>query len=219
MSDCLTIQVIEKQKPIATIYYHWSGLAGKAMEETKALRDFITNYQGDDLRLGLIRFVENCGGCITGGGQEEWKKASELYPGEHFKVTGDYNYGLIDIFPEDMKKAMDCSYKTIDINVDKKEIRFGVMHEWENADTYNQNPLSLDVGLRDGSINMFLDKRIIPHIDLDPYHLTFDELDLLDQLFKMVGTGFRQLIGFNGKTVTKPGFVFENNGRIFAPLE
>lgn len=143
MGQRLVITVNEFGKDIVKIYYHWSAYSVSALCEAREIINVLYDDDNEekDLRLRLIRFVENNGGGIDGGeGSDEWKRIAEMYPNEVFKKENiSRNNGLIALSEEGMDDVQDWSEGDVYINLDENEIINYVNFSYESINEYNEN--------------------------------------------------------------------------------
>ena len=140
MGQRLVVEIQKDGRTIAGIYYHWSAYTMSALYTVKDIVNCLTDKENriKDLRLRLIRFVENEGGCIDGGiDSDEYKSISEMYPNEKFVEHGSRNHGLIALTEDGINAIRDWSEGTIYINLDTKEITNWVIFNYQNIDDYN----------------------------------------------------------------------------------
>lgn len=171
MGQRLVVSVIKDEERIAAMYFHWSAYTQSALWEAQKIIDAIDRHEQDDLRLCLIRYCEENGGCIDGGkDSREFKAIQEMYPNETFKENGSRNEGLIALTEDGMADIDRWSEGDLEINLDDGHI-YNHVYWYETLDEYNE--------CRDE--NHTLEE--FPLIDIDLGIIEFEKLDdIIEQL-------------------------------------
>ena len=141
MGQRLVITIRNGDEDLAKIYYHWSAYTYSALLETKKVIDCIYNHQGEtinEMKLRLIRFLEDNGGGIKGD-QSEFEYIQKMYPDETFK-TENYsrNNGLIALSQAGMKDLQDWSEGDVIIDLDEERVDNTVFCWYEDIEEYNE---------------------------------------------------------------------------------
>ena len=188
MGQRLVVTVESNGKYIAKLYYHWSAYSISALTETRDILNCLLDEENpiDDLRLRLIRFAENNGGCIDGGkNSSEFRAIQEMYPNETFKEDGSRNNGLIALTSDGMEEFESWSEGSVVIDLDDGTI-FNSVFDMETIDEYNEW-YGESATLEDFN-----------KLDVDIEEIAFEDLDMVIDKLKEL-----------------PGYAFENGGRIF----
>ena len=137
MGQRLVVNVVKDKESVAAIYFHWSAYTQSALWEAQKIIDAIDRHEHDDLRLLLIRYCEENGGCIDGGKYSiEFKAIQEMYPNETFKEDGSRNEGLIAITEDGMNNLYGWAEGTLEINLDDGYV-YNHVYDVETLDEYN----------------------------------------------------------------------------------
>lgn len=139
MGQRLVISIIKDEKRIAALYYHWSAYSVSALYETRHVINCLSTLEPeDDIRLKLIRFVEERGGGIASCDNREHARIQAMYPKETFKTEGySRNNGLIALSEEGMNDLYSWSEGDVDINLDDNTVYNYVTFE-EDLDRIKQ---------------------------------------------------------------------------------
>ena len=174
MGQRLNIEIVRKDKVIATSYYHWSAYTVPAVEMTfTALRELIKNKNVvDDVDMA-VRALE-----ATGAGLTEEDKSS-ITNGQDYKISQNRNDGFIGVTQESMQNMINYQEGDTAIIINKDGYDFNV------EDTENDN-IHIDIcgmlyflspdDLKDVYNMDEKDLRTIPvHIE----NITFNEMRIL----------------------------------------
>jgi hypothetical protein len=174
MGQRLNIEIVRKDKVIATSYYHWSAYTVPAVEMTfTALRELIKNKNVvDDVDMA-VRALE-----ATGAGLTEEDKSS-ITNGQDYKISQNRNDGFIGVTQESMQNMINYQEGDTAIIINKDGYDFNV------EDTENDN-IHIDIcgmlyflspdDLKDEYNMDEKDLRTIPvHIE----NITFNEMRIL----------------------------------------
>lgn len=149
MGQRCVISLEKCDKPIAKVYYHWSGYTADALYKTRDIIHCIYNHKDEtekEMLLRLIRFCEDTGGGIDGGlDSTAWKYITEMYPDEIFKSEGiNRSDGLIALNKEDMTDMQRMSEGDVYINLDTDQVDFCVYCGYESLEEYIEERKSWD---------------------------------------------------------------------------
>ena len=186
MGQRLVINIIEDNKRIANIYYHWSAYTVSALVEAKDLINsgVFAGNSGKALQLNLIRYIESVGGCIDGGADsEEYQAISEMFPDEVFKADGSRNAGLIAITPDGMEQLESWAEGILEINLDTDMI-YNSVYCLADLEEYNSWWDEEDQKKLED-----IPERTDINIDSIPFG---DLEDMIDRLYNIKGFVFRQ---------------------------
>ena len=174
MGQRLNIEIVRKDKVIATSYYHWSAYTVPAVEMTfTALRELIKNKNVvDDVDMA-VRALE-----ATGAGLTEEDKSS-ITNGQDYKISQNRNDGFIGVTQESMQNMINYQEGDTAIIINKDGYDFNI------EDTENDN-IHIDIcgmlyflspdDLKDEYNMDEKDLRTIPvHIE----NITFNEMRIL----------------------------------------
>lgn len=165
MGQRLVVSVIKDEQRIAVMYFHWSAYTQSALWEAQKIIDAIDRHEQDDLRLCLIRYCEENGGCIDGGkDSREFKAIQEMYPNETFKESGSRNEGLIALTEDGMNDLEGWSEGDLAINLDDGYV-YNYVYGINTLDEYNEW-MEEDNKLED-----------FPLLDIDLGAIEFEKLD------------------------------------------
>lgn len=168
MGQRLVVSVIKDEERIAAMYFHWSAYTKSALWEAQRIIDAINNSKNDDLRLTLIRYCEENGGCIDGGGDsKEFEAIQEMYPNEIFKEYGSRNEGLIALTEDGMNDLEGWSEGDLEIDLDNGFVYNYVYSGYETIDDYN-DCMETKCTLED-----------FPLLNIDICKIEFDKLDYM----------------------------------------
>lgn len=137
----------EIKRPLAKIYYHWSAYTISALMIARNLINELNNENLahiTDIKLKLIRAVENLGGGIDGK-DTEFRHIENMYPNEKFKTDGySRNNGLIALSSKNMNSMQGYSDGNLNIYLEEKEIQNYVLFGYENIKDYNEDRAEWD---------------------------------------------------------------------------
>lgn len=127
MGQRLVITVQSGSENIARIYYHWSAYTRSALEEARAIVEYLDDIDPKTIpqtQLALIRLCEKNGGGIDGGlDSREGAYIQERWPKEQFrKAKPDRSYGLIAITEAGMDELMGWAEGELFIDVEDRMI-------------------------------------------------------------------------------------------------
>ena len=187
MGQRLVVTVKQNDKEIAGIYYHWSAYTISALDTARRLIECLTDSENpiQDLRLRLIRFVEQEGGCIDhfdGGDKpymDEWNAIKEMYPNETFNDEGSRSDGLIALTESGIEKLHEWEESSLTIDLDEGKIFNDVYSAdtMEDYKTYNEDD----------------DEEEIPTLDITIEEIPFDKIsETIDTLENLPGYAFMQ---------------------------
>ena len=179
MGQPLTIAIrptFESTDVYAILYYHWSGYTQTSLHELKGIIDCLTGKYGDDLGdaskedvvLTLIRYIEEIGGGICGGGySEEFARIQKMYPSEEFKKDNiSRSSGLIMVSNEETVRTVEMYGISAEIYLAEQEAHTDV---WWSFDTFEECKESCDLDL---------DENEIPVVDLGLSRIfNFEDID------------------------------------------
>lgn len=175
MGQRLVLTVTQNGEDIAKIYYHWSAYSISALQEAKNIIDVLYDDTNKikDLKLRLIKFLEQNGGGIDGGeGSSEWKYIKQLYPKETFKKDGiSRNQGLIALSEDGMESMQSWSEGDVYIDLDTDMVTNYVNYTCESIDSYNKDRKEWDEDFEPLTFND------IPVIEYDLTDFSVDDID------------------------------------------
>jgi hypothetical protein len=183
MGQRCVISIERNEKPLAKIYYHWSGYTADALYKTRDIIRCIYNHKNEtdrEMLLRLIHFCEKNGGGIDAGDKgEEWKYITTTYPGEKFKSEGiSRNDGLIAISPNGMTEMQRYSEGDVYINLDEDNVDFCVYCGYESLSEYVEERKSWDDDFEEFTLEE------LPYIDYDLGYFDISEIDGLIEAFE-----------------------------------
>ena len=174
MGQRLVVDIIQKDKVVAAIYYHWSAYFCSTIYELAKLSEAILKAQkeGKDKLLAVIECLEEeeeyteyngnkrmrCGGVR--GRPEEYEAAKRLYPNHIFKTEEvDRNCGLISFTEEGIDSFHSWSEGDASINLDTLEIENSVTldpdpFEFKDAEAVNEDEDGCDYCYYSGKIKI-----------------------------------------------------------------
>ena len=148
MGQRLVVTIDRNEKPIAKLYFHWSGYTGDALYATRDIIHCIYNHKDEtdkEMLLRLIHFCEDRGGCIDGGDDgKEWKYITSMYPNEKFKPTGSRSDGLIALSEDGMLDMQRHSEADVYIELDDDAVDFCVYCGYDTLEEYIEDRKSWD---------------------------------------------------------------------------
>lgn len=182
MGQRLVMTIRKNGEDICKLYYHWSAYTSSALQEAKKIVDAITTDEfetethyiknvkdeerkfsliplekaKEDIRLRILRYLENTGGSIDGGcDSTEFQYMKELYPDIKFKPFNiSRNEGLFACSEDAMDDLQSWSEGDIVIDLDEKivinEVFYTYFSEEEVKEYYNITgdiPFINDLGL------------------------------------------------------------------------
>lgn len=182
MGQRLVMTIRKNGEDICKLYYHWSAYTSSALQEAKKIVDAITTDEfetethyiknvkdeerkfsliplekaKEDIRLRILRYLENTGGGIDGGcDSTEFQYMKELYPDIKFKPFNiSRNEGLFACSEDAMDDLQSWSEGDIVIDLDEKivinEVFYTYFSEEEVKEYYNITgdiPFINDLGL------------------------------------------------------------------------
>lgn len=182
MGQRLVMTIRKNREDICKIYYHWSAYTSSALREAKKIVDAITTDEfetkthyiknikdeerkfsliplekaKEDIRLRILRYLENTSGGIDGGcDSTEFQYIKELYPDIKFKPFNiSRNKGLFACSENAMDDLQSWSEGDIVIDLDEKIVINKVFYiyssEEEVKEYYNITgdiPFINDLGL------------------------------------------------------------------------
>lgn len=182
MGQRCVISIERSEKPLAKIYYHWSGYTGDALYKTRDIIHCIYNNKDEsdkDMLLRLIRFCEASGGGIDGGNQgAAWKYITTMYPSESFKFDGiNRSDGLIALDTENMTDMQRMSEGDVYIDLDTDRVDFCVYCGYESLEEYVEERKSWDDDFEEFTLEE------IPHVDYCLGYFDVSEIDGLVDAF------------------------------------
>lgn len=176
MGQRLIITVKNNGEDLAKIYYHWSAYTVSALWETSKLAACIFNHKDEtekELKLRLIRFIEENGGGIKGDGYE-FEYIRNMYPDETFKEDKySRSNGLIALSERGMSELQDWSEGDIEIFIDEERINNTVFGYWNSCEDYNEEVQSWGEDYEDYLVK-FED---IPDIGYDLGDIAIEDID------------------------------------------
>ena len=186
MGQRLVVTIRSNEEDLAKIYYHWGAYTEPALMHARDILDCIYNGKDESIRefqLRLIRWCENNGGGIDGGGKsDEFKRIQNMFPNETFE-TDDYsrNDGLSALSEEGMEYMQGWSEGDITINLDDEVIYNEVMWSYECFEEYKESRKEWDDEFDEGmTIND------VPEIKYDLYEIPFENInDVIHELDKV----------------------------------
>ena len=179
MGQRLVISIEKEKRTLCSIYYHWSGYTGSALEETRKVINCIYNKKDEtdkEMLLRLIHFIESEGGCIRGC-IEERDYIQSLYPNETFSNDGGRNNGLIALSEEGIRDLKSWSEGDVFIQLDDDMVDFCVYSGYESLEEYIEERKSWDDEFDEEEF------KNIPKLDCCLGYFGVDEIDyVIDQL-------------------------------------
>lgn len=176
MGQRLVITVKNNGEDLAKIYYHWSAYTVSALWEASKLVQCIFNHKDEtekELKLRIIRFIEENGGGIRGD-DYEFEYIRNMYPNETFKED-EYSRsnGLIALSERGMSELQDWSEGDIEIFIDEERINNTVFGYWNSCEDYNEEVKSWGEDYEDYLVK-FED---IPDIGYDLGDIAIEDID------------------------------------------
>lgn len=199
MGQRCVITIERSEKPLATVYYHWSGYTGDALYKTRDLIKCIYNRKDEtdkEMLLRLIHFCESVGGGITGGDKgDEWKYITEMYPNEKFKSDGiSRNDGIIALSSEGMTRMRSYSEGDVYIDLDTDQVDFCVYSGYESLSEYVEERKSWDEDFEEFTLEE------LPYIDHCLGYFDVTEINALIKAFEETEDN-QNVINFQGEIV------------------
>lgn len=164
MGQRLVMTIRKNGEDICKLYYHWSAYTSSALKEAKKIINVITTDEFEteisaeekeckllflrefsliplaaakkDIRLRILRYLENTGGGIDGGcDSAEFQYMKELYPDIKFKPFNiSRNEGLFACSEEAMDNLQSWSEGDIVINLDGKIVMNEVFYTYSSEE-------------------------------------------------------------------------------------
>lgn len=176
MGQRLIITVKNNGEDLAKIYYHWSAYTVSALWEASKVAACIYNHKDEterELKLRLIRFIEENGGGIRGD-DYEFEYIRNMYPNEAFKEDGySRSNGLIALSERGMSELQDWSEGDIEIFIDEERINNTVFGYWNSCEDYNEEVRSWGEDYEDCLVNF----EAIPDIGYDLGDIAIEDID------------------------------------------
>ena len=176
MGQRLIITVKNNGKDLAKIYYHWSAYTVSALWEASKVVRCIYNHKDEtekELKLRLIRFIEENGGGIRGD-DYEFEYIRNMYPNETFKED-EYSRsnGLIALSERGMSELQDWSEGDIEIFIDEERISNTVFGWYSDYEEYHDEAKSWGEDYEEYLVKF----ENIPDIGYDLGDITIEDID------------------------------------------
>ena len=175
MGQRLVVTVERSEKPLATLYFHWSAYTGDALYITRDIVHCIYNHKDEtdeEMLLRLIHFCEDRGGCIDGN-VEERNYIAKLYPNEKFKEEGSRSDGLIALSHDGMSDMQGWSEGDVYIKLDEDMIDFCVYSGYESLEEYIEERKFWDYDFEEFTLDE------IPKVSYELGYIDMNDIDAL----------------------------------------